>query len=894
MEAVLPMSPSKVTTEMPPLPKHKELRGDEEQRRRRRSVSGSSSGSTVDPAASPDQHTAASSSPRTPLSSSPEENSSTIDAAGGSAMRRKVSDLALEPQNYNHPSPAATEFDTHTTPTPLESDTGDMKKTTRSIFFPRGLRLPLSTRRRRQNSLGEDQPEETGRKLRLTLLSSTASIEHEKETARQESELSPTRATSVQEPPVAVDSTTDVGEESSSGGEEASLHASDWAQTLSSKTHANLSMSVKIPSPPTQDMDMNKVDYMILVCKNAEIYAKQLMKKLALIREGKHLIASLHDTQRDLDKQRRKILAVYDAREVSRAADRLGGTISSVFDLLGDIQKASRLFGKKKKFGKRIQALLTDLGTNRNSLLGATSLAIADRPHVLYMMEEEETRRGNGSDGSPKRAELLAKCLEGDCAFYGRGGDVRMKDAYEAYLWAAERGLPEAMFMLAWIHRYGLYGEANMVKCKEWLEQGVERDHAPCMNELALLLLEDAEVYEARYPELADWVRLQMEEEEKNEESIWEAPAALPIMLRERWDTLQSMRRRAMSLLQSASRLGHADAMASLGSMYETAGLFSIARRWYELAAESANNARAQNYLGSLHYFGRGAVQDVTEAVIWFKKSADQGNSAGCNNLGRCHEAGEGVVRDIPRAMDLYRQAIAGGSIHACSNLAYLLAREALRDMAVGDKEKSAPLLQQLRESIDLFRRAADAGIADASYQLGRLYSQGLGIPVDPAAALENFMRAADLGHIAACTCCGDMLYSGNGCSPNPKLAYEYYFAAAKSGDSFAMNALGLMHEEGVGVQRNWRTARMWYSKGADAGCPDAAYNGALLAERGEDPVEVLARITKEGCGSIQSLSPKQAEALRLFERAVDLGHCKAEKDVRRLRLHTSVSIRGV
>lgn len=50
----------------------------------------------------------------------------------------------------------------------------------------------------------------------------------------------------------------------------------------------------------------------------------------------------------------------------------------------------------------------------------------------------------------------------------------------------------------------------------------------------------------------------------------------------------------------------------------------------------------------------------------------------------------------------------------------------------------------QLREAADLFRRAADSGIADASYQLGRLYQQGLGIPLDPVAAFENFLAAAE------------------------------------------------------------------------------------------------------------------------------------------------------
>lgn len=50
----------------------------------------------------------------------------------------------------------------------------------------------------------------------------------------------------------------------------------------------------------------------------------------------------------------------------------------------------------------------------------------------------------------------------------------------------------------------------------------------------------------------------------------------------------------------------------------------------------------------------------------------------------------------------------------------------------------------QLREAADLFRRAADNGVPDASYQLGRLYTQGLGISMDPVAAFENFLAAAN------------------------------------------------------------------------------------------------------------------------------------------------------
>ncbi len=123
----------------------------------------------------------------------------------------------------------------------------------------------------------------------------------------------------------------------------------------------------------------------------------------------------------------------------------------------------------------------------------------------------------------------------------------------------------------------------------------------------------------------------------------------------------------------------------------------------------------------------------------------------------------------------------------------------------------------QLQKAANLFRSAADAGVQGASYQLGRLYSQGFGLPLDPVAPFDNFKVAADLGHIDASTCCADILYSGIGCLKDPSVAAELYkYAAHVGSDASAMNALGIMYEEGIGVEQNWLTAQHWYLKGAE------------------------------------------------------------------------------
>ncbi|CAM9823617.1 unnamed protein product [Chrysoparadoxa australica] len=210
------------------------------------------------------------------------------------------------------------------------------------------------------------------------------------------------------------------------------------------------------------------------------------------------MIEALQECWEDLERQRDKILAVYDASEVTRAADRLGDTLKRVFVVVGDMEKAYRMFGKKKGFGKRVQALVHDIGTNSNAVLAAVSLAIADRPHMLYMMDEAPDH---------KKEELLNKCLEADRHYYGRGEKVDHEKAYDSYLWAAERGLPEAMFMVAWMFRHGVHVQQDQERCMHWLELAVKKDYIPAVNELGVILLDDADKLEKRYPLLQEATR---------------------------------------------------------------------------------------------------------------------------------------------------------------------------------------------------------------------------------------------------------------------------------------------------------------------------------------------------------------------------------------------------
>ena len=65
--------------------------------------------------------------------------------------------------------------------------------------------------------------------------------------------------------------------------------------------------------------------------------------------------------------------------------------------------------------------------------------------------------------------------------------------------------------------------------------------------------------------------------------------------------------------------------------------------------------------MGWMYRNGYGVSQDYSEALRWFRKSAEQGNDAGQNNLGYMYLNGYGVSKDYTEAVKWYRKAARQG-----------------------------------------------------------------------------------------------------------------------------------------------------------------------------------------------------------------------------------------
>lgn len=68
-----------------------------------------------------------------------------------------------------------------------------------------------------------------------------------------------------------------------------------------------------------------------------------------------------------------------------------------------------------------------------------------------------------------------------------------------------------------------------------------------------------------------------------------------------------------------------------------------------------SQSSRAKLHLGSIRawlllYEGKGAQKDYAEAVKWYRKAAEQGDSLGQLGLGECYDFGHGVEKDYAEA----------------------------------------------------------------------------------------------------------------------------------------------------------------------------------------------------------------------------------------------------
>lgn len=152
---------------------------------------------------------------------------------------------------------------------------------------------------------------------------------------------------------------------------------------------------------------------------------------------------------------------------------------------------------------------------------------------------------------------------------------------------------------------------------------------------------------------------------------------------------------------------------------------------------------------------------------------------------------------------------------------------------------------QDFEKAAFWFREASDGRIANARYNLGVLYHQGLGKDRDLGRALYWYREAAKLDHAEAQYNLGIAHIEGIGTTYDPRLAAGFFEKAANNGVMEAAYNLGLIYENGLLGEAKPNDALLWYKISADQGSADAKIAMEQLAKNlqiGMDDVDVLVK----------------------------------------------------
>jgi uncharacterized protein len=104
----------------------------------------------------------------------------------------------------------------------------------------------------------------------------------------------------------------------------------------------------------------------------------------------------------------------------------------------------------------------------------------------------------------------------------------------------------------------------------------------------------------------------------------------------------------------------------------------------------------------------------------------------------------------------------------------------------------------------------AEAGDAQAQFELGRAYEDGKGVPQDDARAVEWFRKSAEQGNAQAQNSLGVMYALGRGIPRDREESVRWYKKAARQGLTEAIYNVATSYYNGEGIDENMSLAYAW------------------------------------------------------------------------------------
>ena len=138
------------------------------------------------------------------------------------------------------------------------------------------------------------------------------------------------------------------------------------------------------------------------------------------------------------------------------------------------------------------------------------------------------------------------------------------------------------------------------------------------------------------------------------------------------------------------------------------------------------------------------------------------------------------------------------------------------------------------QQAFELWKPLAEAGNANAQYNIGLLFLNGLGLERNAVYARELFLAAAHQGLADAQYNLGLIFFEGISVFRSPREARQWWTLAAEQGHAAAQFNLGYQYLFGMGAPRNIKLGFQLWEASAAQGYPQAIETLARVYESGE------------------------------------------------------------
>jgi len=214
------------------------------------------------------------------------------------------------------------------------------------------------------------------------------------------------------------------------------------------------------------------------------------------------------------------------------------------------------------------------------------------------------------------------------------------------------------------------------------------------------------------------------------------------------------------------------------------AGNFKTAYELYSALAEQGN-PDAQTSLAFMHQKEQGCQKDETKVLALYTKAAEAKQPYALFNLAILYTSGTGgVAHDQFKAYELFMEAAIREVPPAMYEVALML-------------ERGLGCLQNFSEAAFWYEEGAKRGHLESFNNLGVLYKDGHGVPLDEKRCFICFKKAAEGGLPERLYNLGLLYDQGIGCEMNNDTALDYCRKAAYKGHEKAKKIIQSLQEEG-------------------------------------------------------------------------------------------------